>query len=182
MKIAAASLAAALLVGCGNHGAIPAAGQAAQDPVTSIAFDDSGLAATTPATVGVRLIGERSAHNANYGTVLGYFKGKMSTLSQVVSLRAGTKVQFANVDSFATHTASFLGNATATSAPWPASFSGGLTVSPAGTAIGTANFSTGPLGTGKTSLVYSSGMPGFYMIGCHYHYTSNKMRTIIIVH
>jgi len=30
--------------------------------------------------------------------------------------------------------------------------------------------------------VYETGIPGFYMFGCAYHYDSNEMRTVIIVH
>ena len=135
---------------------------------------------TVDQTVGIRLIGESVTLDARYVSVLGYFLGTTSTKSQVVSLTAGVPVIFKNVDSIP-HTAAFLGNATSTSAPWPASFTGGTTASPAGTAIGTTGFTTGNLNGGLSSAVYSTGGPGFYMIGCFYHYVSNKMRTVIIV-
>jgi hypothetical protein len=76
---------------------------------------------------------------------------------------------------------SFLGNATATHAPFPAAFNGSGTRSPAGTAIGTTNFSTGAINPGQASLVYETGLPGFYMVGCAFHYDSNHMRTVFIV-
>ena len=47
------------------------------------------------------------------------------------------------------HTLSFLGNATKNNAPWPQSFDGSSIKSKAGTAIGTKNFSTGPLSPGQ---------------------------------
>jgi streptogramin lyase/plastocyanin len=133
------------------------------------------------APVGVRLIGESSTTDPNYGFILGYFNGTTSTTSQVVHLTMGESVQFMNVDASLPHTVSFLGNATSTHAPWPASFNGSSTQSPAGTAIGTTNFSTGALNPGQLSLVYETGLPGFYMVGCAFHYNSNTMRTVIIV-
>ena len=139
------------------------------------------ISVTVDQTVGIRLTGESVTADARYGPVLGYFLGTTSTTSQVVSLTAGVPVIFKNIDSIP-HTAAFLGNATSTSAPWPASFTGGGTVaSPAGTAIGATGFTTGSLNGGQSSAVYSTGGPGFYMFGCFYHYVSNKMRTVIIV-
>jgi len=29
--------------------------------------------------------------------------------------------------------------------------------------------------------MYETGMPGFYMIGCQYHYNDDEMRTVVIV-
>jgi streptogramin lyase len=136
---------------------------------------------TVDQTVGIRLLGESVTVDPHYGSVLGYFLGTTSTTSQVVKLTAGVPVIFKNVDSIP-HTAAFLGDATSTSAPWPASFTGGgTTASPAGTAIGAGGFTTGNLNGGQASAVYSTGGPGFYMVGCFYHYLSNKMRTVIIV-
>lgn len=135
----------------------------------------------TISTVGVRLTGEASINDPHYGFELGYFNGTKSLTSQTVVLAAGESVRFQNVDASKTHTASFLGDATQNSAPWPSSFDGGSTQSPAGTVISTANWSTGPLAPGKSSLVYETGMPGFYMIGCYFHYNPDKMRTVLIV-
>ena len=131
--------------------------------------------------VGVRLIGESSFTDPNYGFILGYFNGTTSTTSQVVRLTMGESVRFINVDGSLPHTVSFLGDATATHAPWPPSFNGSSTQSPAGTSIGTTNFSTGALSPGQMSLVYETGLPGFYMVGCAFHYNSSSMRTVIIV-
>jgi plastocyanin len=133
------------------------------------------------AAVGLRLFGESSITDPHYGFILGYFNGTTSTTSEVVHLTMGESVRFFNVDASAPHTASFLGNATSTHAPFPSSFNGSATQSPAGTAIGTTNFSTGALNPGQMSLVYETGLPGFYMIGCAFHYDSFNMRTVIIV-
>lgn len=131
--------------------------------------------------VGVRLTGEAAFVDPHYGSVLGYFNGLTSTTSQVVSLTMGESVQFTNVDTMRPHTVSFLGTATATHAPWPPSFNGSASQSPAGTVISTTNFSTGPLNPGQQSLIYETGLPGFFMIGCAFHYDSNGMRSVIIV-
>lgn len=80
------------------------------------------------------------------------------------------------------HSAAFLGDATANSAPWPATFTGSTTKSPAFTAIGTTGFSTGSVNANKFSPIYETGLPGFYMIGDQYDYVSNNMRTVIVVH
>ena len=136
---------------------------------------------TTTAHVGLRLTGETGITDPRYGFVIGYFKGKTSTTSEVFALPAATPVRFFNVDTLRPHTASFLGNATKTMAPWPATFDGSSTKSPAGTNIGTTNFSTGPLNPGTKSVLYNTGAPGFYMIGCAFHYNTNTMRTVIIV-
>ena len=133
------------------------------------------------ATVGVRLTGEQGFNDPNYGFELGYFDGTKSMTSQTVSLPAGESVRFQNVDSTQAHTASFLGDATQSSAPWPSSFNGSSTQSPANTVISTSGFSTGTLQPGNASLVYESGIPGFYMFGCAYHYDADEMRTVIIV-
>jgi len=133
------------------------------------------------APVGVRLFGEKSINDPHYGFILGYFNGTTSTTSEVLHLTMGESVRFINVDSGAPHTVSFLGDATATHAPFPPSFNGSGTQSPAGTAIGTKNFSTGTLNPSQMSLVYETGLPGFYMMGCAFHYDSFNMRTVIIV-
>jgi plastocyanin len=179
---------AALAAGCAGQSSpsqavIPAQQQAAA--VTKIPVSDHALADTlltdTSLTVGVRLETEKSKTSKKYGKVLGYFKGTTSLKSQVVMLAASQNVVFENVDKELTHTASFLGDATKKAAPWPSSFNGSSTQSTAGTAIGTTNFSTGPLEPGKSSLVYTTGSPGFYMIGCAFHYDSSGMRTVVIV-
>ena len=161
-----------LLVGCGGKGATPAL-RPSLDSVSSIIPD-------TAIVVGIRLDAQ-SFTDPRYGFVLGYFKGTTSHKSQVIGVPMGSRVKFTNVDGNDAHTLSFLGNATAHSAPWPALFNGSATKSPPGTAIGTTGFSTGTLNPGKTSAIYTTGLPGFYMVGCAFHYDSNMMRTVIIV-
>lgn len=130
-------------------------------------------------SVGVRLDGEMSFNDPNYGFELGYALGS-GTQTQTISAAAGESIQFSNLDTIQ-HSAAFLGNASQNSAPWPGSFNGSTTQSPAGTAIGSPGFATGPINPGKKSLVYETGMPGFYMFGCQFHYNLDKMRTVIIV-
>jgi plastocyanin len=188
MKLAlgSISLAALLLAGCGGHAASPTPGLPAPsqptNSVTTVGFSDAGIDASTVQHVGIRLNGESPFTDPRYGFVLGYFKGKTSTTSQVFTLPMGKQVKFFNVDASFPHTASFLGNATSQSAPWPSQFNGSGTKSPAGTAIGTTNWSTGTLSPGTASALYSTGLPGFYMIGCAFHYNLHMMRTVIIVH
>ena len=131
--------------------------------------------------VGVRLTGEAPFTSPKYGVVLGYFNGKTSMNSEIVKLPAAATVIFSNVDTLRPHTASFLGDANSQGANWPTVFNGSSTPSPAFTAIGTTNFSTGAMSPGTHSKKYSSGSPGFYMFGCAFHYNSNGMRTVIIV-
>lgn len=131
--------------------------------------------------IGIRLNGEMSIIDPNYGFELGYAVGTKSTVTQTISVPAGESVIFENVDTIP-HSAAFLGDATATGAPWPGSFDGSTTQSAAGTAIGTSGWATGSLDAGAKSPYYETGMPGFYMIGCQYHYDTNEMRTVIIVH
>lgn len=179
------ALAALLLAGCSAHGssASPVVPSPVQPNVTNVGVADDGVVPDTATTakVGIRLNGETPFMSPRYGQVLGYFKGKVSTTSQVVSLFADTPVRFFNVDASFPHTASFLGDATRNSAPWPQSFNGSSTASPAGTPIGTTNWSTGSLLPGGRSKLYNTGMPGFYMIGCAFHYNTHGMRTVVIV-
>jgi streptogramin lyase len=131
-------------------------------------------------SIGIRLNGELSFTDPNYGFELGYAAG-MGTQTQTIRLLAGESVEFQNLDTIA-HSAAFLGNATANSAPWPATFTGSTIQSPAFTPIGTSGFSTGSLKPNKSSSVYETGSPGFYMIGDQFDYVSSNMRTVIIVH
>lgn len=130
--------------------------------------------------VGIRLNGEMSIVDPNYGFELGYAVGT-GTQTQTISLPAGETVRFRNLDTIP-HSAAFLGDATLNSAPWPPTFDGSTTQSPAGTAVGTSGWATGSLNPTVASPLYETGMPGFYMIGCQYHYNTNEMRTVIIVH
>jgi hypothetical protein len=158
-------------------------------PVLDIMGSSTGLSQPGPIslleqlqTAGIRLIGESATTNPHYGSILGYFNGTTATTTSVVMLTAGDPVQFKNVDSALQHTVGFLGNATATSAPWPATFTGGgTTASAAGTAIGAPGFTSGTLNPGQNSRIYSAGGPGFYMVGCFFHYSSSTMRDVIIV-
>jgi hypothetical protein len=149
--------------------------------ITTIPLDGAVQPDAATGTVGIRLTGETPGSNPKYGAVQGYFKGKKSTTAQVVTLAANTNVVFQSEDTTLPHTGSFLGDASKKSAPWPKTFTGSETASPAGTAIGTTGFSTGVLTPGKKSAIYSTGAPGFYMFGCYFHYVPDQMRTVIIV-
>ena len=133
------------------------------------------------AVVGVRLTGESATTDSTFGTVLGYQLGLSGTTSQVIHLTANTSVQFSNGDATLPHTASFIGT---WSGSYPAAFPAanlGATASAAGSTISTANFSSGNLDPGASSLVYNSGGAGMLIFGCFYHYDSNQMRTVIVV-
>jgi plastocyanin len=176
------SFAALLAAGCAGQASLPAAVAPVSNQAATVALHRDGGDRVLTYTVGVRLTGEAPFNSRVYGRVLGYFNGKMSTRSEVVSLPIGQNVRFLNVDTMRPHTASFLGKATNHGANFPPSFNGSANQSPAGTAIGTTNFSTGPLNPGQRSLQYTTGLPGFYMFGCAFHYDSDGMRTVIIVH
>jgi plastocyanin len=142
----------------------------------------SGLAIFEPLQiVGVNLFGTSAFTDAHYGMVHGYINGTTATVSQIVHITAGDPVVFKNVDLGygASHTGSFLGNATATSASYPSSFNGSGTMSSAGTAIGTLHFSTGTLNAGQASAMYFAA-PGFYILGCAFHYNLYGMRTVVV--
>ncbi len=181
--LAAAGLLA--LAGCGGASALPhsnmmssgAGGQAG----AVLGLSGDAIQPDTAEGIGIRLNGESGLVTKHYGTVLGYFRGTKSLTSQVVQLTANTRVIFTNEDASFPHTASFLGDATRNSAPFPASFNGSGTQSPKGTLINTPMFSTGPLNPGQSSLKYNSGPPGFYMFGCFFHYNAFHMRTVYIV-
>lgn len=129
--------------------------------------------------IGVNLTGQAACTDPTYLAVKGYFGGGTVTTSQVVSVtHSGTDViQFKNLDS-QPHTATSLG-------PWMGSYpSAGPalgTPSPKGTDIAATGFSTGNIDAGKSSRTYVANVPGFYIIGCAYHYLSDNMRTVIIV-
>src|SRR5437870_9382589 len=171
---------AVIFSGCSGQVASPQLSQSHPAEASTIAFNDSGLDATGQLRIGVNLEAN-PIRDPRYRYVIGYFKGTTSQTSQIISVGMGRSVKFVNVDDNDAHTASFLGDATAHMAPSPAHFNGSSTASPAGTAIGTHGFSTGPLNPHQASALYSTGLPGFYMIGCFFHYDSNRMRTVIIV-
>jgi len=115
-----------------------------------------------------------------YSNVKAYFGGGVVTTSQVISITASTTniVQFTNLD-IQPHTAASLG-------PWSGSYPANgpdpaATPSPKNTDISAAGFTTGNLDPGTLSKNYHAGVPGFYIIGCAYHYNSDDMRTVIIV-
>jgi len=169
--------------GCAAHNSVidPAPVSASNSIATHPSDGATSDSGTGTLTVGIRLNGEASIIDSRYGFILGYFKGKTSTTSQVVVLPMGRNVKFQNEDGFAQHTASFLGDATRNSAPWPTTFTGSGVPAPRGTAIGTPGFSSGVLAFGQRSALYTTGAPGFYMFGCFFHYVSDEMRTVIIV-
>jgi plastocyanin len=179
----AGSLAAALLAGCAGGGSAanttPAA--AAPAPLT-VGFSEHGLVPDAKSfTLGIRLGGEKAVTDPTYGKILGYFKGVKSKKTHVVTIATGDTVVFQNVDSSLSHTASFLGDASASGANWPSAFNGSSTQSAAGTDISTSSFSTGALSHGAKSLAYVANVPGFYMFGCAFHYDDAGMRDVIIV-
>ena len=138
--------------------------------------------AATP--VGLLLTGENNVSVAPYGNVKGFFPGTNGNApsgSNVVNLTANQTVTFTNTEAGGgfPHTASFIQT-------WGGSFPPNPTIpstaSATGASISSSGFSTGNLNQGQTSAVYSAGAPGMFIFGCAYHYVSNGMRTVIIVH
>ena len=190
LRVSAALTCAALLAGC-SGGASSTTGPLSSSSLAPLSV--SQRQATLPASlaqpdattqkIGIRLTGEKAHNNKIYGPVLGYFNGWVNKTmrSQIVVVNAGQNVVFKSIDTALPHTASFLGDASSSSAPWPVSFTGSATQSPAGTSIESTNFSTGTVSAGSKSLTYTTGVPGFYMFGCAFHYVTHTMRTIVVV-
>lgn len=131
--------------------------------------------------IGVNLTNPTQAacNDTTYSFVKAYFGGGTLTTSQVISVTHSTSIiQFTNLD-VQPHTAASLG-------PWSGSYpssgpSASATPSPKNTDISVAGFTTGNIDPGATSKNYVANVPGIYVIGCAYHYTSDNMRTVIIV-
>ena len=124
-------------------------------------------------------LGITQTNDATYGLILGY--NTSGATAAVVNLTSPTTVQFKNTDAGTPHTASNLGSWNGT---WPPSYNNatGLSASASGTDISSGSFSTGMTNAGATSSSYNANTPGMYVIGCYYHYNSNMMRDVIIVH
>jgi hypothetical protein len=138
--------------------------------------------ASTP--VGLLLTGENNVSVAPFGNVKGFFPGTNGSPpsgSNVVNLTAMQTVTFTNTEASGgqPHTASFIQS-------WGGSFPASPTIpstaSAAGTSISSSGFSSGNLNPGQSSAVYNAGTPGMFIFGCAYHYVSNGMRTVVIVH
>jgi len=130
--------------------------------------------------VGVTQDGLVEFNDPIYGEIWAYIRGTKAHVTHVVHLTSNQPVVFKNIDPQDRHTVAFLGDASSTGAPWPATFNGSTRKSPAGTAVGTAGWSAGTLNQNSSSLVYNTGAPGFYMIGCEFHYKYG-MRNVLIV-
>jgi plastocyanin len=182
---ACAALAAIGLTACAGGGAAPPTSPASSYVAPAkIGFDDADLfgnASGDQFTVGVGLQGIKVYTDPTYGAVRGYFAGTSKKQSRVVTITTGETVVFTNVDKNISHTASLLGDASATKVKWPKTFKGSGIASPAGTDISTHHFSTGNLMPGASSPAYAANVPGFYIFGCLYHYSSEEHRDIIIV-
>jgi hypothetical protein len=131
--------------------------------------------------IGINLTNPNQAacDDTTYSSVKAYFGGGVVTTSQVISVTRSTSIiQFTNLD-IQPHTAASLG-------PWSGSYpangpNAAATPSPKNTDISAPGFTTGNLDPSATSKNYVANVPGFYIIGCAYHYNSDNMRTVIIV-
>ncbi len=190
------ALSAAIVAACGGGGGSSVSGgnaSCAQQYGGGGGSGGSGACSPSPTpapaaqVVGLLLTGEDAVTTTSDGTVLGYFNGVNGHTpngSGVVNLTANMPVQFHNVEAaggFGPHTASLLG---AYSGSYPGSFSNtnGATPSAAGASISSPNFSSGQINPGAVSAEYNSGGPGMFVFGCAFHYLSNNMRTVVIVH
>jgi plastocyanin len=109
-----------------------------------------------------------SPSSSAYGTVAGYSPNP-------VTVPVGAVVQFVNDDNFV-HTASSVGSAGfPTGDPLSSA-----AVSPSGSDLANAAWSTGNIPGGGTSQAFTASTAGTYYFGCFYHYGS-PMRGVIIV-
>lgn len=152
--------------GCGIYGTCPT-----NPPAGPV--DCSSLAAGPNVTVDLNL-SLATCNDKTYANVLGFSLDNAH--SQVVKIPVGSNVQFMASVGYP-HTADLLGTA-----GFPGSDTNPATASAAGADISSANFSTGALNSnGAMSAVYKANVVGIYYFGCHFHYMSNNMRTVVIV-
>jgi hypothetical protein len=140
-------------------------------PTPPAGTDCSAVASGAPVTIDLN-VGLAACDDTTYTSVLGFSLD--NTHSQVIKIPVNSNVVFAAMTG-GPHTADLLGSS------FPAMDTNPATAAPAGTDISSANFSTGPLNTGSSSAVYHAAVTGIYYFGCHFHYTSNGMRTVLIV-
>jgi hypothetical protein len=133
--------------------------------------DCSAVASGAPVTIDLN-VALAACIDKTYTSVLGFSLDDAH--SQVIKIPVNSNVVFAAMTG-GPHTADLLGSS------FPATDTNPATASPAGTDISSMNFSTGPLNTGSSSAVYHAGVTGIYFFGCHFHYNSNGMRTVLIV-
>ena len=148
--------------GCGYGGPCPTS------PPTAT---DCSVVAASPVTIDLNL-GLAACNDKTYTSVLGFSIDNAH--SQVVKIPVGSNVMFTSGSS-APHSADLLGNS------FPASDTNPETASPVNADISSANFSTGTLNLGISSVNYKANVAGIYFFGCHFHYASNGMRTVLIV-
>jgi len=118
--------------------------------------------------------------DSTYGDIDGYYFDTTFKHFEIIKLTASptNSVIFQNTDG-QDHWTSSLG-------PWTGSFpangpSQSATPSPTGTDIGSAGWTTGLVAPGAESRAYVANIPGTYVIGDAFFYSSNNMRTVIIV-
>jgi hypothetical protein len=120
-------------------------------------------------------------NDQTYGDVDGFFveaSFKHFEIIQIAKSPTNTII-FSNSDG-QDHENSSLGTWSGT---WPASGpSSTATPSPQGTDIGSPGWTTGIIAPFAESKAYIANTQGVYMVGDPFFYTSNNMRTILIVH
>jgi hypothetical protein len=119
-------------------------------------------------------------NDQTYGDVDGYFFDQTFKHFEIIQITSSVSntIVFQNVDG-QDHMTSSLGPWTGS---WPASGpSPSATPSPQGTDIGSAGWTTGIIAPGAESRAYIANVPGMYVVGDPFFYTSNNMRTILIV-
>ena len=149
--------------GCGYGGPCPSS-----PPVAT----DCSVLAANPVTIDLNL-SLAVCNDKTYSNVLAFSIDNAH--SQIVKIPVGSNVVFMS-GSAAPHSADLLGTA-----GFPASDTNPETASPVNADISSANFSTGTLNLGISSANYKANVAGIYFFGCHFHYASNGMRTVLIV-
>jgi len=154
--------------------ATPSPGPTATPTPTATASPTATPAPTAQPQVVYLNFNYKSVTSPPYGTLAFYAPASGSTSAQPISEVTGSKIVFTNTDTSA-HTASGLGMT-----GFPSSFDNSEGPTPSGSTIdGGTTWSTGSLGSGKSSGVFTLGAPGTYYFGCYYHY-SIPMEDVII--
>jgi plastocyanin len=172
---------AAAASGCGGGGAADIQSASSRYPSGTSSCDHSIVPASTEIIGTDFSTATAQCDDSRFGAVRGYFGGTSAMMTQVISIMhsAGDVVEFENVDTGVPHTANNLGT-------WSGSFPPTgpamppATPSPAGTDISAPDFTSGVLYPGQTSPAYVADVPGVYVFGCAFAYSSG-MRTVIIV-
>jgi S-formylglutathione hydrolase FrmB len=179
--LAAAGALAAVAMGCSGYGSTAACGGiygACPVPTpTPPTASDCSHAPTFTGPIIVQLnLSFATCNDTTFGVIRGI--SDTNSASNIVKVSTGQNIQFSNVDGVYPHQIDFFGTWTGSFPPGDTSSAGQASM---GTDIGTANFSTGVLGAGSSSLIYKTpASAGMYVFGDRLYYGGSNMRTVVI--